>query len=663
MQGKIRGFLGFIFLLSTVNCFFSQTVIWSETFQNGCGSDCSAIGYNGGNGAWSVTNTGANGSEANEWYVSGAECGNAAGVCGSICGNADPSLHLGSGQNFVGDQGAAYAAGGLGFFFVETDKRVESPVIDLSAYTDITLSFNYIENISGQAGADPLDEAALWYFDGGSWSPLDPMAVTPAGCSPQGMWTAFSILLPASANNNPNVRIGFRWINDDDNIGADPSFAVDDIELTIPSSSNPTAAFSTPLTTICEGTCIDFINNSAFGANPVFSWTFSGAETGASASQDPTNICYNTAGVYDVILTVTDDNGTDTQTSAGYITVVAPPDAGSDNTANLCNNTSLNLNTLLSGSEPGGTWTETSGTASGQFNAGTGVLDGTGLTAGSVFTFNYTVSPASPCPSSDVAAFTITIADCSGGLTASFVPSQTTICQGDCITFSENSFGGSATGWNWQFAGGSPGNSSSQDPGTVCFNTSGAHNVTLTATDGTNSDDTTIVITVNPLPNVIAVASPLTVVCPGSSVTLNGTGAVSYVWSNGVTNGIAFAPGTTDTYTVTGTDGNGCENTDDILITVSDCSEESIGVAQAFSPNNDGNNDMLFVKGNGIKTMTFLIYNRYGQKVFESDDQGKGWDGKLNGKEENPGVFVWVVEYIFDSGSGGVIKGNTTLIK
>jgi len=69
------------------------------------------------------------------------------------------------------------------------------------------------------------------------------------------------------------------------------------------------------------------------------------------------------------------------------------------------------------------------------------------------------------------------------------------------------------------------------------------------------------------------------------------------------------------------------------------------------------------VKGNGIETMTFIIYNRYGQKVFEANDQTNGWDGTLNGKTENPGVFVWYLEYVLTDGTSDVLKGNVTLLK
>ncbi|MCE3296004.1 MAG: hypothetical protein K0R65_1718 [Crocinitomicaceae bacterium] len=250
-------------------------------------------------------------------------------------------------------------------------------------------------------------------------------------------------------------------------------------------------------------------------------------------------------------------------------------------------------------------------------------------------------------------------------LEASFTPSDLEICLGECITFTDNSSaGGSAiTGWSWQFAGASPAGSGSQNPGQVCFNTIGAQNVTLTVTDGTLSDDTTIVITVNALPMLTINASPSASVCEGDSVTLVAGGAGNYAWNNGVSDGVPFLPAASLTYTVTGTDANGCDGSATVLITVQDCDQESIGVPEAFSPDGDANNDLLFVKGNNIQTLNFMVYNRYGQKVFETDDQAVGWDGKFNGKEENPGVFVWVLEYTFESGTGGILKGNTTLVR
>jgi gliding motility-associated-like protein len=61
--------------------------------------------------------------------------------------------------------------------------------------------------------------------------------------------------------------------------------------------------------------------------------------------------------------------------------------------------------------------------------------------------------------------------------------------------------------------------------------------------------------------------------------------------------------------------------------------------------------------------MTFRIFNRYGQLVFESIDPNIGWDGSFNGKDENAGVFVYTLDYELFDGTTGSINGNVTLVR
>ena len=95
--------------------------------------------------------------------------------------------------------------------------------------------------------------------------------------------------------------------------------------------------------------------------------------------------------------------------------------------------------------------------------------------------------------------------------------------------------------------------------------TTATYNVVATGFNNcTNNDQVTV--TVLALPDVNAGANQT--ICAGESVTLNGEGAVSYQWNGGAANGVAFAPSTTATYTVTGTGVNGCENTDQVSVVV-----------------------------------------------------------------------------------------------
>lgn len=97
------------------------------------------------------------------------------------------------------------------------------------------------------------------------------------------------------------------------------------------------------------------------------------------------------------------------------------------------------------------------------------------------------------------------------------------------------------------------------------------------------------------------------------------------------------------------------------------CEEEVICqdilfIPNTFTPNNDGNNDVLYVRGKGIQEIKIYIYNRWGEKVFESTDITKGWDGTYGGKALNHGVFVYYLEFECN-GKTEFKKGNVTLLR
>ncbi len=238
--------------IASVQATLAQLVVWSEEFENSCGSGCHAALYTlGPNGIWAVANVGAQGTCPNQWFISCRENGNAVGTCGTDCTGGNETLHIGnelvgvcaspSGCIFcpTGDCGAAYDAGCppafcafclCGCLNTQTNKRAESPTVNLTGYSNITLNFKYIEN--GQGASDNF---LVEYWNGAVWAALSDPAKTPVGgCGSQGLWTQYSVALPASANNNPGVRVGFRWQNNNDGAGADPSVAIDEVQLTVP---------------------------------------------------------------------------------------------------------------------------------------------------------------------------------------------------------------------------------------------------------------------------------------------------------------------------------------------------------------------------------------------------------------------------------------------
>ncbi len=209
---------------------------WTEDFGAGCNSGQSANVYTGIHGDWNISLTGLNEVTANTFYVSATENGSGVGNCGAACGS-NRTLHVGS--TMPVDPGAAYletdafTCSFIGWCSA-TDVRAESPGMNCTGQSGITLLFNYME-----FGEGTNDNATLWYYNGATWSLLADLPKTlccggvTCNGSTQGLWTSYSIALPATADNNPLVKIGFRWVNNANGVGTDPSFAVDDIQLTV----------------------------------------------------------------------------------------------------------------------------------------------------------------------------------------------------------------------------------------------------------------------------------------------------------------------------------------------------------------------------------------------------------------------------------------------
>jgi gliding motility-associated-like protein len=89
----------------------------------------------------------------------------------------------------------------------------------------------------------------------------------------------------------------------------------------------------------------------------------------------------------------------------------------------------------------------------------------------------------------------------------------------------------------------------------------------------------------------------------------------------------------------------------------------SLFIPNAFSPNKDGRNDILYVRGSCINTMDFVIYDRWGNKVFESTNINYGWDGTYKGENENTAVFAYYLHATLQDGSMVDKKGNVSLIR
>ena len=93
------------------------------------------------------------------------------------------------------------------------------------------------------------------------------------------------------------------------------------------------------------------------------------------------------------------------------------------------------------------------------------------------------------------------------------------------------------------------------------------------------------------------------------------------------------------------------------------CKESNIYIPNAFSPNGDGKNDVLYVRANNVTKIYFAVYDRWGQKMFETTDIMRGWEGTFKGKRIDPAVFGWYAEGECVGGNKFMKKGNVTLLR
>jgi len=165
---------------------------------------------------------------------------------------------------------------------------------------------------------------------------------------------------------------------------------------------------------------------------------------------------------------------------------------------------------------------------------------------------------------------------------------------------------------------------------------------TITGTLGICTSSIQAWVLVNPLPTPSIQASSSIINTPGESVTLTASGGAGYLWSNSATTlSVSVAPLLTSDYCVTATSAEGCEQTTCITVTVSP--ESTLYIPNAFTPNGDNLNDVLYTPGTNLISYHFMIYNRWGTLLFESKDPEKGWDGTYKGEPVKEDVYNFVL--------------------
>jgi gliding motility-associated-like protein len=198
--------------------------------------------------------------------------------------------------------------------------------------------------------------------------------------------------------------------------------------------------------------------------------------------------------------------------------------------------------------------------------------------------------------------------------------------------------------------------------------TPGSYGVTVTDINGCTATGTYVLTTIGTLP--ITVSPTSTTIQAGESVQLNASGGTTYTWtpSTGLSCDTCAttiaSPSITTIYTVTGTDASGCIGTVEALVLVQQVCGD-IYVPTVFAPNGTGNaeNKMVCIYGNCIVELKYAIYNRWGEKVFETEDSTICWDGTYKGKDMNAGVFAYKLMVTLSNGEYIEESGNITLVR
>lgn len=196
---------------------------------------------------------------------------------------------------------------------------------------------------------------------------------------------------------------------------------------------------------------------------------------------------------------------------------------------------------------------------------------------------------------------------------------------------------------------------------TLSIKNTGIYFVTVTDHHGCQGSDTTVIRKVIPAPSGFLIND--TAICSYETITIHANpGFRNYLWSDNSVGSstIVNKPGV---YYLQVADENNCVGKESIKISLKDC---LLGfyIPNAFTPDNNGKNDVFkpFIFGN-VRKVHFVIYNRFGQKIFESNDLDHGWNGSQKGMKAENGVYTWICGFQFEGAKPEVKKGTVRLIR
>ena len=224
-----------------------------------------------------------------------------------------------------------------------------------------------------------------------------------------------------------------------------------------------------------------------------------------------------------------------------------------------------------------------------------------------------------------------------------YLGADTILCTGQNIVLGSPEAGGASYLWN-----------TGSTDSSITVTDSGTYALTVTVYGCSTSDTISISQLTKPSVNL----GSDTALCTGEAITLS-VPTTPALWSNGTT-GQSITVSDAGTYWVTETNYCGT-TTDSIKIDVGLC---NIWFPSAFSPDGDGHNDIIRVVGNlqFYRDFSLSIYNRWGERVFNTTNIYQGWDGKLNGVPQDMNTYFYMINYTLE-GQKHLMKGDFELIR
>jgi gliding motility-associated-like protein len=435
----------------------------------------------------------------------------------------------------------------------------------------------------------------------------------------------------------------------------------------------------TPLPTVLAGNdtslCGDgsgiTLGGLVLGGSGTGVWSTSG--DGTFAPNDSTlNATYtpgsadSTSGTVTLILNAT--NSCVPQADTVIITIVPAPivDAGAG--ALICAGATVPLGGTVSNA-PGGTWsTGGDGTFTpSDTNLNATYIPGPNDILNGTVTITLTGDSTSFCSSvTDQITITINSKPVADFLFAGNCDNVATV-----FTDSSTNVNGAIVAWNWDFG---TGTDTAQNP-SFNFGASGTHTVTLIVNTAAGCSDTlTQTLTINPSPFA---SYTDTTVCPYDGIytdqsAITSGSIVSWAWNFGdSTTSVLQSP--THTYADTGsyivtlsvTSDSGCVSVfsdTTFIVLCSDTVTDPV-LPGAFTPNGDGHNDVLYVRGGPMKEMELKVYNEWGNVIFTSNSQSIGWDGNYKNKPQPAGTYVWTLTGTTADGTPINTHGAVTIMR